>query len=63
MAVSSVGMLGEGITHGSPVWSAYMSRRQPSIATTSSWAPIEKTSLKRRASSPIVIPWRIGIGN
>ena len=37
MAVSSVGMLGDGITHGRSVWSAYMSRRQPSIATTSSW--------------------------
>ena len=34
MAVSSVGMFGEGITQGSPVSSKYMARRQPSHATT-----------------------------
>ena len=31
MAVSSVGMFGDGITQGSPVSSKYMSRDQPSI--------------------------------
>ena len=40
----------------------YISRRQPSIGTTSSSAPMPNCSLNRRASSPIVIPWRIGIG-
>ena len=38
------------------------SRRQPSIVTTSRSAPMPKCSLNRRASSPIVMPWRIGIG-
>ena len=39
-----------------------MSRRQPSIGTTSRSAPMPKWSLKRRAISPIVMPCRIGIG-
>jgi hypothetical protein len=56
-------MFGDGITHGSAVASAYMSRVHPSILTTSSAAPIAKCSLNSRASSPIVMPWRIGIGN
>ena len=38
------------------------SRRQPSIATTSRSAPMPKCSLNSRASSPIVMPCRIGIG-
>ena len=63
MAVSSVGMFGDGMTHGKSVASEYISRRQPSIFTTSSDAPIAKCSLNSRASSPMVIPWRIGIGN
>ena len=37
--------------------------RQPSIVTTSTSAPSPKCSLKSRASSPMVRPWRIGIGN
>ena len=45
-----------------PVASKYISRRQPSIATTSRSAPMPKCSLNSRASSPIVMPWRIGIG-
>ena len=40
MAVSSVGMLGEGITQGTSVSSQYMSRDQPSIGTISSSAPM-----------------------
>ena len=56
-------MFGDGITHGSPVSSKYIDRRQPSIGTTSSAAPMPKCSLNSRASSPIVMPCRIGIGN
>ena len=46
------------------VWSA-VHRRAATVpsATTSSVAPMPKCSLKSRASSPMVIPWRIGIGN
>ena len=62
-SLSSVGMFGDGITHGRPVSSKYISRRQPSIGTTSSAAPMPNSSLNSRASSPIVMPWRIGIGN
>ena len=40
-----------------------MSRRQPSIGTTVRSAPMPHASLKNRASSAIVIPWRSGIGN
>ena len=63
MALSSVGRFGDGMTHGSPVSSKYIERRQPSSGTTSRRAPMPKASLKRRASSPIVMPCRIGIGN
>ena len=63
MALSSVGMFGDGITHGAPISSAKASRRQPSIVTTSTSAPSWNCSLKSRASSPMVMPWRIGIGN
>ena len=56
-------MFGDGITHGRPVASAYMSRVQPSIFTTSSDAPMPNASLNNLASSPVVMPWRIGIGN
>ncbi len=56
-------MLGDGITHGRPVASKYMSRRHPSIALTSRAAPRPSSALKSRASSPIVMPWRIGIGH
>ena len=55
-------MFGDGSTHGSPVSSAYMLRRQPAIATTSRRALSAKRSLKNRAASPIVSPWRIGMG-
>ena len=37
-------------------------RDHAGIATTSSLAPMPKSSLNSRASSPIVMPWRIGIG-
>ena len=56
-------MLGDGITHGAPASSAYMSRDHSVIGTTSSRAPMAKWSLNRRASSPMVMPWRIGMGN
>ena len=56
-------MFGDGRIHGTPVRSQYSSRFQPAIGTTSSSAPMPKPSLKSRASSAIVIPWRIGIGN
>ena len=62
MAVSSVGMLGDGMTHGSDVSSWNIVRVQPSIVTTCRSAPIAKCSLNSLASSPTVIPWRIGIG-
>ena len=55
-------MLGDGITHGRSVASAYISRCQPSIRATSSVAPRPNASLNKPASSPIVIPWRIGMG-
>ena len=55
-------MFGDGSTNGMPVASKYMSRLQPSIATTSRSAPMPNASLKRRASSPIVMPCRIGSG-
>ena len=55
-------MFGEGITQGRPVASKYMSRRQPSIGITSRSAPMPNSSLNSRASSPMVIPCRIGIG-
>ena len=38
MAVSSVGMFGEGITQGRSVASQYISRDQPSMGTISSLA-------------------------
>ena len=40
---SCVGMFGEGITHGSPVESAYAAIVQPSIGITSSEAPISNS--------------------
>ena len=62
MAVSSVGMFGDGMTHGRPVSSKYIPRDQPSISTTWRSAPMPKCVLKSAASSPIVIPWRMGMG-
>ena len=62
MAVSSVGILGEGMTQGRSVASQYMPRDHPSMGTTSSAAPRPWGSLKRRAISPTVMPCRIGIG-
>ncbi len=56
-------MFGDGITHGRPVSSQYISRRQPPSGTTSRSAPMPNASLNSRASSPIVIPCRIGMGN
>jgi hypothetical protein len=55
-------MFGDGSTHGKPVSSANRSRRHPSILTISRSAPRENSSLNNRASSPIVMPCRIGIG-
>ena len=63
MAVSSVGMFGEGITHGTPVWSHHCPRDQPSMGTTSSCAPSPNCSLNSCASSAIVSPCRSAIGN
>ena len=40
MALSSVGTFGDGSTHGTSVSSQYIARDHPSIATTSSSAPI-----------------------
>ena len=60
IAVSSVGMFGDGITHGKPVSSKCIGRFQPSIATTVRSAPMPHASLKNRASSPMVMPWRTG---
>jgi len=58
---SGVGRLGLGVTHGRPVSPHAMSRRHPSIGTTSSAQPIPFVSLSQRASSPTVIPCRSGI--
>jgi hypothetical protein len=63
MALSSVGMFGDGSTHGSLVSSKYSSRDHRGISTTSSFAPMPKCSLNSFASSPMVMPCRIGIGN
>ena len=49
-------MFGEGSTHLSPVWSNQVALRQPRIATTSSLAPIPRSVLNNRASSPSVRP-------
>ncbi len=63
-------MLGEGITHGCPVSSAYMSRRQRDIReTASSTGPSalgssgRNSALNSPASSPTVIPccWEIAL--
>ena len=62
MAVSSVGMLGDGSTHGTSVSSQNIWRDQPLIGSTVRSAPSPKTSLNRRASSPMVNPCRIGMG-
>jgi hypothetical protein len=55
-------MLGEGATQGSPVRSNAAPRSQPRSSTTRSRAPMPNASLNSRASSPIVMPWRTGIG-
>jgi hypothetical protein len=59
--VSTLGMLGEVMTQGSPVSAHDMSRFQPIISTTVSFAPIFSVSFTMRAISPIVMPWRLGI--
>ena len=55
-------MFGDGLTHGSDVSSNHASRCQFFAAMTLTSAPILFSPLKRRASSPTVIPCRIGIG-
>ncbi len=55
-------MFGDGLIHASPVSSNHASRTQRSAGTTVRSAPILRSSLNSRASSPIVRPWRIGIG-
>ena len=54
-------MFGDGLIHGAPVSSNHQSRRQRGICTTVSFAPILRSPLNSRASSPIVSPWRIGM--
>ena len=54
-------MFGDGLIHGSAVSSNQSSRRQFFIATTVRSAPILFSALNSFASSPSVIPWRIGI--
>ena len=49
-------MFGDGSTQRSPVWSNQVSLCQPRIATTSSAAPIPRSVLNNRASSPSVSP-------
>ena len=63
MAVSRVGILGEGMTQGISVASKYISRDQPFMGMTSSGAPMPNASLNSRASSATVMPWRMGMGN
>ena len=62
VAVSGVGMLGDGITHGRPVSLAHRERVQPPQATTSRSTSIRRSAWNRRASSPIVMPCRMGNG-
>ena len=56
-------MFGDGFTHSSPVSSNHWSRVQSFISTTVRSQPIFFSALNSFASSPIVMPWRIGIGN
>ena len=62
MAVSGVGMFGEGGTKGSPVSAQPMRRDQPRHGTTARSQPNRCSALSIRASSPSVIPWRLGSG-
>ena len=55
-------MFGDGLTHVRPVSSNQLSRSQCFISTTVRSAPIFFSALKSSASSPSVMPWRIGIG-
>ena len=54
------GMLGEGAIHGRLRSNISKSREYPSMATTTSLAPIFLSSLTMRANSPAVKPWRKG---
>src|SRR5690606_10249126 len=59
------GMLGEGITHGSPVSAMLISGRQPAMTTTSTFgrAPTASgtcSAANHCASSPVVRPCRNG---
>src|SRR5947209_8331277 len=56
-------MLGDGNTQGESVSSSQNSLLQPSISITVRAHPTLKNSLNIWASSPIVIPCRVGIGN
>ena len=66
---AGVGMFGDGITQGSPVSTKFIARRQPRIGTTVRSQSIGRANRapphgiparRRRAISPIVMPWRTG---
>jgi hypothetical protein len=61
-AVSGVGMFGEGGMKGSPVSAQRMGRDQPRHGTTARSQPNRSSTLSIRASSPSVIPCRLGKG-
>ena len=61
--MSRVGIFGEGITQGRPVCAKSKERDHPVTGVTVKATGLaRKRALKRRASSPTVIPWRMGIG-
>ena len=61
MAVSSVGMLGEGITQGRPVVVPIHVARPALHRHDLELGAEARCSLNSRASSPTVMPWRIGM--
>jgi len=63
LALSSVGMFGEGKTQRASVSSNQSSRDQPDIVTHSSSLSIPNCSLNIRPSSQNVIPCLVAIGN
>jgi len=61
-AEAGVGRLGEGGTQGRPVSVKYMLRRQPFMGMISKEHPILNSAFINDAYSPMVSPWRMGIG-
>jgi len=62
MACVRLRRFGEGFTHWSPVSSYQKFRSYPLILITCNATPILFSSLNIFASSPTVMPWRVGRG-